>query len=349
MKSVSLPMGAKRRPRAAAFALLVAVLATGAACSSDRDEGAPVGPPTTAPPNYPLTGLPATNPANVRRPALNIKIDNVPAARPQAGVDAADVVYEEIVEGGLTRLMAVYQSTDSDDIGPVRSVRPTDPALAAPFGGVFGFSGGSERFDALIREVAGLTAVSPGDDGSAFVEHGPHTGDHTTYTWTAALYAKAPPDAGPPPAFSPFLPVGQPFAPAGAAPATGIRLVVGTQPVGFDFDAASKTWLRTNRGSPDLLQNGTQVSASNVIVQYVPYEPVAGATDTTGAQVYEARVVGTGEALILSDGKVLNGRWSKSSPSAMTTYTDAAGAPVALTPGRTWVELPEPGAATTVT
>jgi len=338
------------RSRVVIAALTLSVAAVGAACSKSDDGATPVGGATTTKVSatYPLTGLPATDAATAGRPALNVKIDNVAAARPQAGVDAADIVYEEVVEGGLTRLLAVYQSADTDSIGPVRSVRPTDPNLAAPFGGVFAYSGGSERFDALIRATAGLTIASADEDGTPYVNRGPHSGDHTTYTSTAALYAKVAPGASPPPAFSPFLRDGEAFAPAGATPASSLALVVGTQPVGFDFDAATKTWKRTNNGRPDLLQNGAQVEATNVIVQFVPYNAVEGATDTTGAQVFEAELIGSGEALILSDGKSITGRWTKSSTTAMTTYTDGAGSPIALLPGRTWVELPEPGSSSKV-
>ncbi|MGI9080531.1 MAG: DUF3048 domain-containing protein [Acidimicrobiales bacterium] len=332
--------------------VLVAVLAlVGAACSKSKGNAkakAPAATTTTVPAIYPLTGLPVTNPANAARPALSIKIDNVAAARPQAGVDAADVVYEEVVEGGLTRLLAVYQSTDADPIGPVRSVRPTDPDLAAPFGGVFGFSGGSDRFEALIRSTPGLTAVSAGDDAAAFPKHGPHTGDHTSYTSTAALYAHAA-GAKPPPAFSPFLKAGQPFAPAGATPVTRLALIVGNQPVGFDFDAGTKTWKRSMDGKPDLLQNGTQIESTNVIIEFVQYDPVDGAVDAAGSQVYQAMVQGTGEAWILSDGKVVKGKWSKTSQATLTTYTDAGGAPIAIPPGRTFVELPAPGAQAAIT
>ncbi len=332
--------------------VLVAVLAvTGASCSKSKPKAkAPLATTTTAPSaTYPLTGLPVTNPANATRAALNIKIDNVPLARPQAGVNAADVVYEEIVEGGFTRLLAVFQSTDSDDIGPVRSVRPTDPDLVAPFGGVFSFSGGSTRFEALIRSTPGITAVSEGDDRAAYPTHGPHSGDHTAYTSTAALYAHAPAGSKPPPPFSPFLKAGQTFAPAGAVPATGITVTVGTQQVGFEFDPATKTWKRTMDGQPDLLQDGSQIASANVIIEFAPVVPVEGATDSIGSQVYESKLQGTGEAWVLSDGKIVKGKWSKSSQTAMTTYTDVAGAPVPLSPGRSFVELPDVGAQTTVT
>jgi len=332
-------------------ALVVVLAVVGAACSKSKPKAkAPLAATTTAPAAvYPLTGLPVTNPANATRAALNIKIDNVPLARPQAGVNAADVVYEEVVEGGFTRLLGVYQSTDSDDIGPVRSVRPTDPDLAAPFGGVFSFSGGSARFEALIRSTPGLTAVSEGDDKAAYPNHGPHTGDHTAYTSSAALYAHAPAGAKPPPPFAPFLKAGQSFAPAGATPATAIALTVGTQAVGFNFDAATKTWKRTMDGSPDTLQDGSQIASTNVIIEFAPLVAVEGATDSVGSQVYESKLQGTGEAWVLSDGKIVKGKWSKSSQTAMTTFADSAGAPIALSPGRTFVELPDVGAQATVT
>ncbi len=332
-------------------ALVVVLAVVGSACSKSKPKAkAPLATTTTtSAAGYPLTGLPVTNPANATRAALNIKIDNVPLARPQAGVNAADVVYEEVVEGGFTRLLGVYQSTDSDDIGPVRSVRPTDPDLAAPFGGVFSFSGGSTRFEALIRSTPGLTAVSEGDDKAAYPNHGPHTGDHTAYTSTAALYGHAPAGAKPPPRFSPFLKAGQSFAPAGATPATAIALTVGTQAVGFDFDAATKMWKRTMDGSPDMLQDGSQIASTNVIIQFAPLVAVEGATDSVGSQVYESKLQGTGEAWVFSDGKIVKGKWSKSSQTAMTTYTDAAGAPIPLSPGRTFVELPDVGAQATVT
>src|SRR5204863_325092 len=78
----------------------------------------------------------------LHRPAVVVKIDNNAAARPQAGLDAADVVYEEVTEG-ITRFVVVFQSTDADPIGPVRSVRPADPLIVAPLGGLLVFSGGA--------------------------------------------------------------------------------------------------------------------------------------------------------------------------------------------------------------
>src|SRR5579872_1637503 len=98
---------------------------------------------TTVPPVAPLTGL--LDPAGqaLTRPALTIKVENTPEALPQWGIDRADVVYEEIVNGGITRLAAIFNSQAPPKVGPVRSVRPTDTQVVWPLGGIFAYSGGA--------------------------------------------------------------------------------------------------------------------------------------------------------------------------------------------------------------
>ncbi|MFN2606915.1 MAG: DUF3048 domain-containing protein [Acidimicrobiales bacterium] len=330
--------------------LLLAAALVGAGCSGSKKHAArpaATRTTTTVPPTFPLTGLAAADPSRAARPALEVKIDNVREAMPQVGIDAADVIYEEVVEGGLTRLMAVFQSNDAAQLGPVRSVRPTDPNIASAFGGVFAYSGGSARFDQLIRSTAGIVAVSPNDDGAAFPRRSLHAAPHNQYTSTPALYKHAPAGAKPPPAFSPFLTAGQPFAPPGGGPATHLAVTVGSVSVAFDWDPAGHDWKRSMNGTADTLEGGKPVTATTVIVQFVPYTPVAGATDPTGAQVDEAQVIGSGDAWVLANGTLLKGRWSKPTQSSMTSYTDAGGAPIALPAGQTWVELPRAGATAT--
>ena len=96
------------------------------------------------PPTAPLTGLPDPSGDSLKRPAASLKVENTPDARPQGGLDQADVVYEEVVEGGITRLVAIFNSHVPDVIGPVRSVRAMDPDIVWPLGGLFAFSGGTE-------------------------------------------------------------------------------------------------------------------------------------------------------------------------------------------------------------
>jgi hypothetical protein len=89
----------------------------------------------------PLSGLPV-DPEAAARSAVSVKVDNSPDGRPQAGLDKADLVYEEKVEGGVTRFIAIFQSRDSELVGPIRSLRTTDPSVVSAFGGVFAFSDG---------------------------------------------------------------------------------------------------------------------------------------------------------------------------------------------------------------
>ena len=99
-----------------------------------------------------------------------------------------------------------------------------------------------------------------------------------------------------------------------------------------------------------MLEGGEPETATTVIVQFVPYEPVPGATDTVGAQVMDAKLTGgTGEAWILAGGQVFKGKWSKPEMTSVISYTDQTGLPVPLPPGRTWIELPPTGTQATVT
>ena len=99
--------------------------------------------PTTVAPVAPLTGLPDPAGQALTRPALTVKVENTPEALPQWGIDRADVVYEEIVNGGITRLAAIFNSQAPPKVGPVRSVRPTDTQIVWPLGGIFAYSGGA--------------------------------------------------------------------------------------------------------------------------------------------------------------------------------------------------------------
>lgn len=332
--------------RAAVPMALLLALGASSACSknSNAKAVAPKETTTTAPPVYPLTGLPVTNPATAARPALVVKISNEAGAFPQAGLDAADVVYEEIIEGEETRYLTIFQSQDADPVGAVRSVRPTDPDLIAPFGGLFSYSGGTQRFVDLLHETPGITDVGMPTTSDAYevrkVHRIPWQND---YTATQALYAKAPPGLPPPQPFSPFLRPGQPFSPPGSTPALKLSVPFGGTTAQWEWDPAAGVWNRSHSGDPDVLENGNRVTATTVIVQFTPYDPVEGATDVTGSQVFDAQLIGTGEAWVLANGTLVRGQWSKPSQTAVTAYIDGAGAPIALPAGRTFVELPRAG------
>ncbi|HVL07529.1 MAG TPA: DUF3048 domain-containing protein [Acidimicrobiales bacterium] len=334
--------------------LVLAVLALTAACggggssAADVGQAGPIGRGPNEPPggsapvigNFPLTGMPAVDAAKLRRPAVTVKIDNNVQARPQAGLEAADVIYEEFTEG-ITRFVVVFQSADAGVVGPVRSVRPGDPHIAKPFGGPLVFSGGSAPVLGVVR-AAGIPQVTENDRETLRRRSG-RRAPHNLYTDTNSMFRKAGAGSAPP-AFSPFLALGAAPTAAGATPVPAFRLSPAPGVTAqYQWDATEAVWKRSTDGRPHTLEGGAQLSPRNVIVQYTPY-----VTFPDDPKVRYPEVVGSGEAVVFTGGMQVRARWSKSSTAAMTTFTDTAGRPIALSPGQTWVHLQTPGAAPTI-
>ena len=151
---------------------------------------------------YPLTGLPVTNPAIAARPALVVKIDNNAKARPQSGLNEADIVFEEIVEV-QTRFAAVFHSGVADPVGPIRSGRTQDIDLLGSFNRpLFAWSGGNPNVTAAIegsdlRELSALKSAAY--RGGGFYRDEQRKSPHNLYAKGSLLFSLAPPDAGPPP------------------------------------------------------------------------------------------------------------------------------------------------------
>lgn len=139
-------------------------------------------------PAWPLTGVPA-EPVD-DRPALAVKIENSIDARPQTGLNAADIVWEQVVEGGITRFVAVYHSHLPPEIGPVRSIRPMDPAIAAPLHGLLAFSGGVPTYVDAARN-AGLQVLTQSSGTDGFHRTSTRRAPHNVYATPETLIAQA--------------------------------------------------------------------------------------------------------------------------------------------------------------
>lgn len=332
-----------RRP--ALLALLVVALIASAACSKAKKPAnrATVVPPvaTTVPATYPLTGRPVDNPGNATRAAMTVKIDNNVQARPQSGIDKADVVYEEFTEG-ITRFVVVFQSADADQVGPVRSVRPADPVIAFPLRGILAFSGGSKAVLALVPGAP----VQPVTENNTDVmkRRSGRAAPHNLYTSTTGLATKVKAGTPAPPKFGAFLTAGATFQAAGATPVPGFGLTPAPGvTAAYRWDGPSGTWKRSTDGKPHMLEGNAQIAPQNVIVQTTPYLVFQG-----DSKVMYPEVRGTGDAVVFAAGMTVKAKWSKPTPEAMTTYTDTAGAPIVLPPGQTWVHLVAPGAPMTI-
>ncbi len=343
----------RRRRVAAVVAAVVVVLAgIGVALAVGDDDEPSAGPASTttstsstsAAPAVlaPLTGLPGDL-ALVGRPALVVKIDNAQAARPQVGINQADVVYEERVEGSVTRLLAVFHSTDSSPVGPIRSARTSDIGIVSMLNRpLFAWSGANRDFAARIR-AANLLDVGYDAASGLYYRERSRRGPHNLFARGTSDLLALPHEgsAAPAPLFS-YRPAG---APAAGAEAVGrVRVSFGSgagaAPVEWSWDG--EKWARTQAGTPHTDPSGAQVAAANVVVQFVAYAPTA-TNDQFGVPIREAQLVGEGEVWVLTGGGLVPGRWRKPSIDAVTEYLDAAGRPIALAPGRTWVELPLPG------
>ena len=332
-----------------ALALTLALVAAGCSGGGKSASKAPstlaATTTTTEPPVFPLTGLPAVGAATLNRPALVVKIENVDAARPQAGLLAADVVYEEVVEGQQSRLIVVFQSKDTDLIGPIRSVRPSDPPIIKPLNPLFAFSGGTQKFKNLVA-AAGITDINyeAACCARAYYRRPGRFAPHNVYSSTGRLYSLDKPGMAPPPKIFDFLPAGQPFAAAGAVPATHLSANMGLlTKADYTYDPATQTWPRVSNGKPQVVEGGGQVAPTNVILWFVPYTISPGDVDPVGEPVSEAQVVGNGDAWVLSQGMVVKGHWSKPSADAQVTFTDAVGAPIRMPQGTTWIEMAPAG------
>ena len=287
----------------------------------------------------PLTGLASTDLDVATRPAVTVKIDNAPKARPQSGLDVADVVFEEKVEGSVVRFLSVFQSRDADSVGPIRSLRSTDPPIVTPLGGVFAYSGGVAAFKRDLKTVP-VTVVSEENRAEAFSYRTDRQRPWKTYAATRKLRTYAKKGTGPPPALFPFRSSDEV---AAGTPVRRATVVYGSLTTAqWDWDADAGKWLRTTNGTPHEIDGGKRLAFENVIVQLVPYQ-LTKIRDVSGAKVEEAIVVGSGDAIVLSGGRMVKARWSKPAESSVTIYTAADGSPVELSPGQTWVMLPAVG------
>ncbi|WP_308121723.1 DUF3048 domain-containing protein, partial [Actinotalea ferrariae] len=297
-----------------------------------------VAPAPVVPPTWPLTGVATAEVA--ARPAVAVKIENTNVARPQVGLDQADVVWETIVEFEVSRLVAVYHSQVPAEVGPIRSVRPMDPAIIAPLRGLLAFSGGQPGILDLVRS-SGAQLISH-DAGAAGLyrvsgRSAPHNvmGDLETFLAAADADHSAPPAEQFAFARRPDLAT----ATLAGTPAGLLTFNLSAQAKpSWAFDAGTGTWLRSEGSTPAIAANGARIAATNVVAITAPH-PNSPFGAQGGAPVPTYELVGSGEAVVATAGKTVVGTWSKAAVDAPMQLFGADGAPLLLAPGITWVEM----------
>ncbi len=295
----------------------------------------------------PLTDLPAPGGTPPSRPPIAVKIGNEPgpdagglgAARPQSGLNEADVVYDTPAEGGIMRYVAIFQCNDASLIGPVRSVRWVDWHILAEFRvSILAHVGGIEQDRAI---VATKKYILNGDDFSypqAYEQISSRVSPDSTYTSTSALYKLFHNETPPSPIFKYTA-----KPPAGAKPvaSVGINFSYGTD-VLWKWDPTTSSWLHFygSGSTPDIdTLDNKQVSTTNIVIQVVHYTFGPYAESPGGSGDVQSITTGTGTGYVLRDGEMIPVIWHRPTLRDATTYTTTSGTPVGLAPGRTWVEM----------
>jgi Protein of unknown function (DUF3048) N-terminal domain/Protein of unknown function (DUF3048) C-terminal domain len=286
---------------------------------------------TVAPdPVYPLTGIENPDPVIAARPALVVKIDNAGGARPQSGFNEADLVFEEIVNDHITRFAMVFQSGDSDPVGPIRSGRLQDVALFTALDHpLFAWSGGNAT---VTNEIDNSELVNIGPShAKVYYRAKDRSIPHNLYSKTVDLYTQTPAFAPPAKQQFAYREVG---APAAGTPSAGVGVKLDSIDVNWEWDAAKGLYFREMEGRPHVDRNSGQISTDNVVVLAMDYAPgISGSPD--------AQTLGKGEVFVFTGGNYIHGTWSRNDTHDPFDLVADDGKEILLQPGRTFIELPQ--------
>ena len=283
----------------------------------------------------PLTGEKIPKGVDVSRPAVAVKIENSSEARPQSGLGQADLVLEEIVEGGITRFMAIYHCGDSDKAGPVRSARFDDPKMALPFTRVIAYSGANDVVEGELRRRGMVLLNELNTEGDAFFRVPPGSTDtHTLFVDVSKVRAQAPKKARKPPR-SGVLDFGS----LAAKGKKGRRVTVNfTASNAIEWRFKGGLWRRWEDGVPFKVKPGGQIAVPNVLVQQVEVNN-SKLVDAAGNPSPEIRLQGRGKAWLLRDGRVVAATWRIKRPGGVPTFRAKGGGDLTFDRGPTWVQL----------
>lgn len=292
---------------------------------------------------WPLTGQPGPAGARVH-PVVVVKVDNDPATRPQSGLEDADLVIEEVVEGGMTRFAAVYQSVMPEAVGPVRSIRHVDAALVSPMADALIYSGAAP---AALKYVKGVLPkrIKLYSDGAKGTYRDPgRVAPRNLYVSLDTLVGRLKPRATPAVGLLTrtddysWGDIGalEPIAESAVSRLTLKFSAVET--CTWSWSKNDKAWLRGEKGQPFVNPDGERIMVPNLVVLIVRMTK-AGYTDGNGVSVPKTELSGSGKGYILVNGARMSITWSKKTPTSHITLTDGGGNTVNLPPGRTWIAL----------
>jgi DUF3048 family protein len=315
----------------------VVALATGAFFMfRDKLDEIPLVNKLVADPTCQLTGLEPRDEAILERPALALKIENNSAAYPLSGLEKADVVYEEVVEGGLTRFMAIYHCSNTTKAGPVRSARIIDPGIMLPYTHILAAAGGNDAVRSEIEKYDILN-IDESSAGGALsrVDRPGYSSEHTLYGNTVALrklgqkrFEDAPSDD--------IFEFGD--LQDGSKKASSVTVNMQTTVVEYQWEGGQ--WMRFDHDAPLTMENGTEIGVDNVLLEEHTVNLSATLGDVLGTASTEIEdVTGTGKAVLFRDGRRLVGKWTRESVEDPVVFETKSGDRMVLHEGTTWIEL----------
>jgi hypothetical protein len=296
----------------------------------------------------PLTGEQATADVVTRRP-INIRVDNSADGRPQAGMENADVIWEALAEGGVTRLTATYHCRTPGTVGPIRSARLVDLQLTPMLEAWLVHVGASQQVTDMIwaSPYADRSINEWAGDPAFFRINNPPVGWLATYTNLNLIQgvtsnkenaALSTPLRGW--QFSPSLPTGA----TGGASTISIPYYPNSgSVVNYRYNASTGKYLRYQGQAAHTMQSGTQLAPDNVIVIYAPMTTTPIVEDSLGALSLHFDIVGTGRALLFRNGQMWDARWVREGENVLIRVVDGTGTVIPLAPGQTFVQIVEEG------
>lgn len=322
--------------KAIAIGAGVVVLAGGAFFLLSNKESIPVVGEVFDEARCPLSDEEPKNEELIDRPAVAVKIENSPAAYPLSGLDEAEVVYEEQVEGGLTRFLAIYHCTDSAQAGPIRSSREIDPGIMSPYTSILAAAGGNPGVRAKLEEFdVFLIDENTAGDAMERVERPGISSEHTLYGDTKALrklgqkkFKDGPTDD--------IFEFGD--APGGGKKTRSLDLDFGSSSIGYEWKEGA--WFRTDGGAPLMMENGNQLSFDNVLIEEHTVDLSTEFADVLGTpSPVISDVTGQGNAYLFRDGRMYAGVWIRDSEDDAVSFETRDGDAFVLKAGTTMIEL----------
>ncbi len=291
-------------------------------------------------PRWPLTGLDAPSDTATQIRVVSIKIENSPVARPQTNLQRADVVYESVTEGGITRFNAIFHSQNPDEVGPVRSARLSDLFIVPQYRALFVFSGASSTVNGRINKSNIDNLSEDAGISYPFFRSNERPRPHNLYL----VLDKVREEAKKRKMATTAIIKGFAFerkAAEGTSTITQISIPFSTaNKVSWAYDAATKTYLRSNDGKVHKdAATGKQLSAKNVVVMWAKHN--VASRDKVGSTTYEIVLNGTGKASVFRNGQRFDGTWTTDG-SAPPAFKTTDGTVIKLAPGNTWFQVIAP-------